>query len=146
MRLTMAVAVSLALVFTGAALAAKPKKGKSYSGTLAAPRTAVTVSFKVSKSGKKVTALKINNLPLYCSGGGPPVPITFKNAKISKSGRFKSKGHQTISTGPNQGQVGARLKISGRFKSGGAEAGTLKTTYPASASCSGSSTYTTHAG
>lgn len=139
----------LATSATGAALAAKSKspvvKGGSYTGTLAAPRTSYTVSFKVSANGRQVTGLKTNNLPAYCSSGGPAVPIKFKNATVSKSGTFTSTGVQIISVGPKKGQKGATLKITGRFTSGGTESGTLTSIFPASSSCNGSSGYSTKA-
>lgn len=138
-----AIAVFAVLLLTQAAIAAAPKKGGSYHGTLAAPRTDIAVTFKVSASGKKVSALKISNTPLYCSGGGPPVPITFKQASIKK-GKFKSTGKQTISTGPMKGQVGATLSITGKFASHGKESGKLTIKYPNAPTCGGTSAYTTH--
>jgi hypothetical protein len=152
-RISPAIAVSAALALSagGAAFAAKPVsvvvKGGSYTGTLAAPRTSIAVQFKVSKNGKQVTALKTSNLPFYCSGGGRPVPITFKNTTISKAGTFTSTGAQIISTGPKKGQKGATLKITGRFLAGRKEAGKITTKFPASTgtSCNGSSNYSTKA-
>ena len=141
---------TVAVACAGVALAANAKspvvKGGSYAGTLAPPRTSITVTFKLSKDGKSVTSLKTNNLPFYCQGGGPPVPIKFKNAPISKAGTFKSTGVQIISVGP-KGQKGATLKITGRFLAGRAESGKITTKFPASSgtSCNGSSTYSTKA-
>ena len=142
---------TLAVACAGVALAGKAKspvvKGGSYAGTLAAPRTYITVTFKVSKDGRSVTSLKTNNLPFYCQGGGPPVPITFKNAPISTAGTFESTGVQIISAGPKKGQKGATLTITGRFLAGRAESGKITTKFPASSgtSCNGSSTYSTKA-
>jgi hypothetical protein len=152
-RISSAVVVVAALASgaVGAAFAAKPKspvvKGGSYSGTLAAPRTSFTVSFKVSKNGKQVTALKTNNIPFYCSGGGPAVPIAFKDAAIAKAATFTSTGVQIISSGPKKGQKGATLTITGRFLAGGKESGKITTTFPKSigSSCSGASRYSTKA-
>jgi hypothetical protein len=143
-----ATAALVALLAVGSAVAAKQKshvvKGGSYAGTLVAPRTGITVTFKVSKNGKRVTALKTNNLPFYCTGGGPPVPIKLKNATISKRGTFASTGTQIISSGPKKGQKGAVLKLTGHFLAGRREAGRITTTFPAS-SCNGSSRYSTKA-
>lgn len=150
-RISQAAAVTavLAVGASGAALAATPKspvvKGGSYTGTLAAPRTSYTVSFKVSSNGKRVTELKTNNLPAYCPSGGPAVPIKFKNATVSQSGTFTSTGVQIIAVGPKKGQKGATLKITGRFTSGGKESGKLTSTFPDSSSCNGSSSYSTTA-
>jgi hypothetical protein len=141
----------LAICAVGVAFAAKPKspvvKGGSYTGTLAAPRTSITVSFKVSKNGKQVTGLKTNNLPFYCSGGGRPVPIAFKNATISKAATFTSTGVQIISSGPKKGQKGATLRITGRFLASRKESGKVTTTFPKSlgTSCNGTSQYSTKA-
>jgi hypothetical protein len=145
------VVVALVLCAVGVAFAAKPKspvvKGGLYTGTLAAPRTSITVSFKVSKNGKQVTGLKTNNLPFYCSGGGPPVPITFKSATISKAATFSSTGVQIISSGPKKGQKGATLTITGRFLAGRRESGVVTTTFSKSlgTSCNGTSQYSTKA-
>jgi hypothetical protein len=131
------------LICAGVALAAKPVKGGSYSGMLSDRQ--ITVSFKVSASGKSVTKLRITDLPFYCEGGGRITPIKFKNTAVSKQGTFTSTGRFVISEGPNKGQVGANLKITGKFKRGRKESGTLKTTYPKSPECTGKSTYSTSA-
>lgn len=136
---------AFALVLVATALAATPVKGGSYAGALAAPRTDIHVTFKVSTSGTQVTGLKTSNLPLYCQGGGPATPIHFKKAAISRTGTFTSTGKQIISSGPLKGQTGATLTITGRFLKGRRESGKIKTTYSKSPSCSGSSTYTTKA-
>jgi len=143
--------VALVSCAVGVAFAAQPKspvvKGGSYSGTLAAPRTSITVSFKVSKNGRQVTGLKTNNLPFYCSGGGRPVPIAFKNATIGGGATFTSTGVQIISSGPKRGQKGATLTISGRFLAGRKESGKVTTTFPKSlgSTCNGTSQYSTKA-
>jgi hypothetical protein len=152
-RISVAVVVMVALVpgAVGVALAARLKspvvKGGSYVGTLAAPRASITVSFKVSKNGKQVTGLKTNNLPFYCSGGGPPVPITLKRATISKAAAFTSTGVQIISSGPKKGQKGATLTITGRFLAGRKESGKVTTKFPKSfgSTCNGTSRYSTKA-
>ena len=146
-----AAAALVAALAVGSAVAATAKsrvvKGGSYSGTLAAPRTAITVRFKVSKNGRQVTALRTNNLPFYCSGGGRPVPIKLKNATISKNGTFTSSGTQIITSGPKKGQKGATLKLTGRFLAGRREAGSITTTFPKNigTSCNGTSSYSTKA-
>jgi hypothetical protein len=140
----MCVAVAL-LIVVSAALAASQVKGGSYTGALTPSRTGVTVSFKVSSSGRQVTALAISNTPLYCSGGGRPTPVHFRNATISSKGTFTSTGQYVISEGPKKGQVGTKLKITGKFLKGKAEQGELTTTYVGFANCSGKSAYSTKA-
>ena len=131
------------LACASAALAAASVKGGSYSGRLAAPRSAYLVSFKVAASGKQVTGLKISNLPFYCPGGGRPIPVHFANATISKAGTFTSTGRYVIVEGPLKGQVGTKLKITGKFAAGGSERGTITSTFVKTPKCSGKSSYTT---
>ncbi|MEA2274154.1 MAG: hypothetical protein QOI98_2862 [Solirubrobacteraceae bacterium] len=145
MRGSTAAVLLAALVIAPAAIATAPKKGHSYRGTLAAPRNAITITFKVSSTGKKVTRLKTNNLPIYCSGGGPAQPVNFKTATVTSKGTFKSTGKRTISSGALKGQTLATLSITGTFLAGGKERGKLTVKYSKSPDCSGSSKYTTHA-
>jgi hypothetical protein len=139
-----AVAVALALsalAGTGVALAANQVKGASYRGEVA--QKGVTVSFKVSSTGKQVTALSISNTPIYCQGGGRPIPVRFASAPISAGGTFTSTGRYVIAEGPLKGQLGTKLKISGKFLKGGREQGVLTTTWVKTPSCSGKSSYGT---
>jgi hypothetical protein len=139
-----ALGATLALVLLASvALAANQVKGGSYKGGLVPARQEIVVSFKVSSNGKQVTALQVSNSPLYCSGGGRPIPVHFKNAPISASGAFASTGKYVIVEGPKKGQVGTKLKITGKFLKDGAEQGTLTTTYVGVPSCGGKSSYTT---
>lgn len=103
------------------------------------------MSFKVSRNGRTVASLRITNTPLYCEGGGPPTPIRFRNATISKNGTFTSTGRYVIKSGPLKGQIGTKLTITGVFLGGSRERGTLTTTYLKEPKCSGSSSYTTMA-
>jgi hypothetical protein len=140
-------AVTLSVLgFAGAALAANQVKGAKYSGQLAAPRASYLVSFRVSTNGKQVTGLKISNTPFYCSGGGRPVPVSFAKATISPHGTFTSTGRYVIVEGPLKGQVGTRLKITGKFGKGGKEQGVITSTYPKTPTCNGKSTYTAKQG
>lgn len=127
------------------ALAMGQVKGGSYSGGLLPATRGIGVSFKVSSNGKHVTSLEISNIPAYCSSGGRPIPTHFKNASISGKGTFTSKAVYVIKEGPLKGQVGERLKITGKFFKGRREQGTLTTTYTKAAECSGKSPYTTKA-
>jgi hypothetical protein len=141
-RRALAAAFAIALLAAGAALASPQIKGASYSGSLVSPRTGYKVSFRVSASGRKVTRLRISNLPFFCPGGGAPIPVDFAAATISK-GRFESKGTYVILEGPLKGQVGTKLTITGKFAKGGAEHGTVSVKYPKTAACNGSATYST---
>ncbi|HEV7939141.1 MAG TPA: hypothetical protein VGP18_14105, partial [Solirubrobacteraceae bacterium] len=94
---------------------------------------------------KTVTALTASNTPLYCEGGGRPTPVRFKRATISSNGTFTSTGQYVISEGPKKGQVGTKLKITGKFLKGKAEQGTITTTYVGFPNCSGKSAYSTKA-
>jgi hypothetical protein len=142
-RVLLTAIVVAALGYSGVALAASQVKGASYSGALVAPRSDYLVSFKVSATGKQVTGLTISNTPFYCSGGGRPVPVRFASATIAKAGTFTSTGKYVIDEGPLKGQVGTKLKITGRFGKHGSEQGTVTSTYPKSPSCNGKSSYTT---
>jgi hypothetical protein len=133
------------LLVAGAAFAAGPVKGGSYAGSLIPSMDGATVSFKVSADGKKVTGLSISNTPLYCSGGGKPIPVRFKSAAISSKGTFFSTGKYLVLEGPKKGQVAANLKISGKFLKGRKERGTLTTSYVGFSNCSGISAYSTKA-
>src|SRR5665213_2541542 len=55
-----------------AALAAAPVTGAEYTGALAGPLPKITISFRVSASGREVENLRIGRLPIYCGGSGPP--------------------------------------------------------------------------
>lgn len=143
--LTAVCAMLALLLLASAAFAANQVKGGSYSGELTPSRTGVKVSFKVSSNGKQVIALTTSNTPLYCEGGGRPTPVHFKNAAISSSGTFASTGQYVISEGPKKGQLGTKLKITGKFLKGKAEQGTLTTTYVGFPNCSGKSAYSTKA-
>jgi hypothetical protein len=136
-------AVLVVVVVASAALAAAQIRGGSYKGSLVSANDGVMVSFKVSATGKQVTALEISNTPIYCNGGGRPIPVHFKNAAISGKGTFSSTGQYVIVEGPKKGQVGTKLRITGKFLKGRAEQGVLTTTYVGIPGCGGKSPYTT---
>ena len=105
----------------------KPKSG-TYKGTLTAPRTEYAVTLTVS--GGKLTKATVSNIPLYCSSGGPAIPVKFAGSKIAPAnGAFSTTGHYTIKVGPYKGKVGEKLKLSGRFSSKGTVSGVLATTF-----------------
>jgi hypothetical protein len=130
----------LALTLAATALAAGSFQSGNYKGMLAAPRTAYTVSLKLN--GTKLGPVKLSNVPLYCSGGGPAIPVTFRSTTISSTGAFKTTATVKIKVGPFKGQVGEKLTISGKFTKTGKVSGKLKTVFPKAKACTGTSTFT----
>jgi hypothetical protein len=116
-----AAAVLLVLALTASALAAAPASG-TYRGTLAAPRTDISVSMKLA--GTHLTKIKISNVPLYCSGGGPAIPTSFPSTHLSATHAFTVHATNRIKIGPLKGQVGEKLTMSGRFTKHGKVTGT----------------------
>jgi len=131
-------ATAALLALSATALAGKPKSG-IYHGALAAPRTTYLVSMRLA--GVKLTHVTLSNVPIYCSGGGPAIPVTFPAAKISAAGRFTVKATVRIKVGPKKGQIGEKLTLSGRFAHGKVS-GTLETVFVSFAQCSGRSRFT----
>lgn len=140
-RLTLLSVLAL-LAVAGVAAAAKPVKGGKYSGTLTIA-SGETVSFKVSKNGKKVSGLKVAPFePNTCGAGGPPPGQSSKAAKISK-GKF----HVTVTYKTGTGFVFATAKVTGTFLKGRRERGTVRTRFTdrSGKSCEASFKYTTKA-
>jgi hypothetical protein len=144
---SLTVATVAMLAAAAVVLAAAPVRGATYKGTFNAGFDTVRLSFKVSSNGKRMTNLRVTDTGLYCTGGGGVSPVHFKDASISASGTFKSTGEYKIAIGPRKGQIGQKLAITGTFKTGKREGGTMKTTYTGSvsSSCSGQSKYSTKA-
>lgn len=141
-RLIVSTAVALGAVLSVAiiAFAAAPVKGSKYSGPVKVTAN-LTVSFKVTGSGKKVKSLKVSpSLPNSCGYGGPLPTDTSKPAKI-KHGRFTAK----ITEKASGGTVTATAKVTGKFLANGKEKGTIKTDLPKAKSCNGSFGYSTQA-
>jgi hypothetical protein len=137
-----------AFVLAGAgALAASPKHGASYRGSLTGSQAHVTISFHVSADGSAVEDVALSKLPIYCTGNAPPgARIVFKPAKISAAGTFSTTGADTLPAGPLKGQKVATLALSGAFAAGGVAHGVLTTTYSGPAAhCGGKSSYSTRA-
>ena len=134
----------LALVATlscaATALAANPQRGAKYSGHVRHAGVPITISFKVSRTGKRVTSLTFNvpNLPNKCGYGGPD-QLRPAQAKI-KDGRFTAKLSERI----GGSTLVATAKVTGRFRAGGKENGSI-TTKASDAACSGTFRYATHA-
>jgi hypothetical protein len=102
-------AVLALVVAATAALAAGPKKGATYSGTIVQGKT--TITLKVSASGKAVT-VSVPSAPLYCQGGGGPERQITKPAAIAKDGSFK--GTITYEFTPTHKNT-TKLYFSGKF-------------------------------
>jgi hypothetical protein len=131
-----ALTFAVILAATGIALASGPVKGARYSGRVNVTAN-LTVSFKVSRSGKKVSSIKVSpSLPNSCGYGGPPPTQTSRPAKI-EDGKFTMK----ITEKAGNGTVAATARITGRFLAKGKEKGTVKTSVPAATSCNGSFSY-----
>lgn len=116
-------AVVAALAVFGAATTAsatKPLKGGIFAGTLNL-RSDIKVTFKVSKSGTQVRSLKLTDLPIFCEGGGAPIPVTFKPMSVSRTGSFTGRA----TTRFDDGSLQSKLKITGKFVKRRAATGTL---------------------
>ena len=138
---TLACALAVSLAATAIVLAAGPVKGARYSGQVKTGAT-LTVSFKVARSGKKVTGFKVRlSLPNSCGYGGPAPTQSFKPAQI-RHGRFSGTVTEKSAT---SGQVVDSAIVTGKFLAGGKEQGTVKTTVPAAKRCNGTFTYSTKA-
>jgi hypothetical protein len=125
-RLRVAQLVSLVLVaclaLAAVALAAKPVKGARYSGHLAGVGSTGTVTFKVSKNGKKVTGLTVAPFfPNTCGSGGPLPKYTSKPARIKK-GKFTT----TVFVVTDTGTKLVAGKATGTFTAHRKEKGTLR--------------------
>jgi hypothetical protein len=124
----LAAVASLALLSATAVASSTVKvKSGTYKGTLTAPRTLYKVTLTVAHA--KLEKATLSNIPFYCSSGGPATPVKFAAAKISHSGQFSTQGNYLIKLGPLKGKVGEKMQMSGRFKSNGTVAGTLRTAF-----------------
>jgi hypothetical protein len=133
-----ALALAAILATVGIAVAAGPVKGASYSGRVNVTAS-LTVSFKVSRSCKKITALKVSpSLPNSCGYGGPLPTQTSRSAKI-EHGKFTAKITDTASNGT----VITTAKVTGKFFAKGKEKGNIKASLPNAKSCNGSFSYST---
>jgi hypothetical protein len=133
-----ALALAAILATVGVALAAGPVKGASYSGRVNVTAN-LTVSFKVSRSGKKVTALKVRpSLPNSCGYGGPLPTQTSKSARIER-GKFTAQIKETASNGT----VISTAKVTGKFLAKGKEKGNIEASLPNAKSCNGTFSYST---
>ncbi len=130
----------VALAIAPLTLAASPVHGAKYKGHVRGAGVSIGVTFKVSRSGTRLSsfAVDVPNLPNKCGYGGDG-QVRPGKARI-KGGKFTLTLTETIGTGKSV----ATAKVTGRFKSGRKEAGTFKT-MSGTGKCSGSFSYSTGA-
>lgn len=135
----LAAALLLALVLASTALAAAPKPG-TYKATIAS--TVRPIAFSLKLSGARVGPVKISDIPIYCQGGGPPIPRTFPTVRLSSTGTFTTRTTFRPTLGPLKGKVTSRLTITGRFTRSGRMRGRIKVVDITIPNCGGSTTFT----
>ncbi len=140
------VIAALATAAAAAAPAGSPVKGATYSGRVKVGLQPIAngfpISFKVNRTGTKVSRFAYDNsLPLFCQGGGGPTKVTFSAATV-RSGRFTSR--ITERTVP-AGVLIATATLTGTFKAKRKESGKLAVRYSKAPSCNGTTTYQTAA-
>jgi hypothetical protein len=136
----MALGAASIVALAGIADAAAPVKGARYSGHVKVTAN-LTVTFKVARSGKKVTSLDVRpSLPNSCGYGGPEPTHRSRAAKI-KHGKFKAK----ITEKAANGTVIGTATVTGKFLRRGKERGTIKSVLPNATSCNGTFSYSTKA-
>jgi hypothetical protein len=133
-----ALAGAAILSTVGIAVAAGPVKGAKYSGRVNVPAS-LTVSFKVARSGKRITALKVSpSLPNSCGHGGPLPTQTSKSARI-EHGKFAAR----ITEKASNGTVIETANVTGKFLAKSKERGIIEASLPNAKSCNGSFSYST---
>ena len=121
-RRILALAALALLAAAAVALAAGPKKGATYKGTLAKNRE--PIALKVAKNGKSVTA-SVQFAPLYCQGGGAGERQITKPAAIASNGSFSASiVYEFVPTHKKT----AKLEIKGKF-SGKSVKGTARSLF-----------------
>ena len=126
-------ALFVVLAMAAIAPAGTPVNGARYSGDVKTTAT-LTVSFRVSKTGKKIKGLRITpTIPNSCGYGGPVPTETSKPSPIA-DGKFQA----TVKL-----SSGEKAKVHGKFVSHHRERGTIDSTNPASPSCDGTFQYST---
>ena len=145
MKRILCLTVVAALVAAAVAMAAKPVKGATYTGTIvrSVGNSSFPISFKVSKNGKTVSGFKLaNDYPIYCQGGGFPTLGTGRAAKISKKGTFMEKLPLKSVRSPGTGE--GSVIITGKFAGHGSVSGKVKTDIGGTTfkNCNGTSPFT----
>ncbi len=132
-RAAMLAAIAL-LSCAALALAAGPKKGATYSGTLSQGKQPITL--KVAQSGKAVTA-NVQVAPFYCEGGSAGEREITKSSSIAKNGSFKAT--ITYEFVPTHAKT-TKLIVQGKF-SGKSVKGTARSEFSLAKQCNGSTTF-----
>jgi hypothetical protein len=135
-RYATALTAVASLVAATAAVAAKPVKGATYTGTIS--HGSLPITLKVSANGKSVN-VNVRTPPLFCQGGGGGTTQSTKAATITRGGTFNAKISYLF-----HGKVVFSAKVTGKFGPGRSESGKITAVYK-TASCSGTSSYSTHA-
>ncbi|MDQ6745026.1 MAG: hypothetical protein M3Z27_03260 [Actinomycetota bacterium] len=143
--------VSLALLclsLCSTALAAHPRSGATYSGTIRQTFKHLkivnrfAISFKVTGSGRRVRSFALqSNYPIYCQGGGFGT-VSGGSAAVSKGGRFRVS--LPIIFAPTHQHQGFVI-ITGAFHAHNRESGRVTTRFMKFAQCGGTSSYSTTA-
>ena len=143
MKRILLLTVIVVLAVSGAALAARPHRGATYTGRIErASNVTFPISFTVSKNGKKVSSFRLpDSYPVYCQGGGFPALGNGGSGAVGKKGTFTVKlPLRNVRTNAAEGS----LIISAKFGAGGSASGKVKTDITGSAfkTCNGSSPFT----
>ncbi len=116
LRRVVGLAVLAALTTAAVALAAGPKKGATYSGTIAHGKQPIVL--KVAKNGKSVT-VSVQVAPLYCEGGSGAERQLTKPVAIANDGSFSSSiVYEFVPTRKKTTRVEVRGKFSGKSVTG----------------------------
>ncbi len=118
----------------GAALAAHPVKGATYTGAFGPQQLSIT--FKVAANGKRVSHFSFGGFPVGCQGGGFGNPLP-ASARVSKRGTFKATFRLYFA--PDHSTSG-HLIVTGKFLKHGGERGTITTKFTTK-SCDKSESY-----
>jgi hypothetical protein len=116
LRRVLGIAVLIALATAAVALAAGPKKGATYSGTLERAKEPITL--KVAKNGKSVT-VSVQVAPFYCEGGSAGERQISKAVPIAKDGSFNSTiAYEFVPTHAKTTKLYVKGKFSGKSAKG----------------------------
>lgn len=139
-RILSLAALAAALLLLGLAAiapAASPVNGAKYRGSLKVSKNE-TVSFKVSASGKKVTAVRVLPVvPNHCGVGGTPPAQKSVPAPI-ENGKFKA----TLNEETSNGAISGTATVTGKFLAGGKVKGVVENPLPGAPECAGNFPYT----
>ena len=122
---TLALAAVGALTLTGTALAAHPKSSTKYGGTTSEAKVngkRPTVTFKVSKDGKKLVNFTYQTVGCFAGGQGGKQGLG--TLTVSKSGAFSVKNALTKQTSAAR-TLSTKSTVSGKFKTSGTATGTI---------------------